>query len=412
MDVKTAYLNSLLKHRVYMSQPPGFVIKGKEHYVLLLLRAIYGLKQSGRSWYQDIDAYLHQLQLIPTSYDPNLYYPYTPNIWVLLILYVDDIFITGNDSSHVNRICDQLCSRYQMTLLGPIQKYNGIEFSSTATGLYLHQTAYVHHLLTETNLLHSNPSYTPLPHNTKLLPDMQTPPTEPTNYRRLVGKLIFLTNTPPDITHAVHQVARFMHTPQTAHLQAIYSILRYLRHTPHHRLFYARGDRDHLSGFTDADWGGDSETRLSVTGYLFKLGHSPITWTSKSQASVSLSSTESEYRALMEGTREAIWLKRLLCEPQLTPRHRIPIHCDNLGSVKLSLNPIFHSRSKHFNIHLHFTKEKVQEGEIEVLDIPTDLQPADILTKTLGGIKFEKCRELLGVLLVPITKDSHPLSPK
>ena len=403
MDVKTTYLNSLLKHRVYMVQPPGFEIKGKEDYVLLLLRAIYGLKQSGRSWHQDIDKYLLRLHLIPTSSDSNLYYRHTSNLWVLLILYVDDIFITGNDASSISWTCNQLQSQYQMTLLGPIQKYIGIEFSTTDSGLYLHQAAYVHHLLLETNLLHANPSYTPLQQNIRLLPDMQSPITDPHTYRRLVGKLIFLTNTRPDITFAVHQVARFMQSPQLAHLQAVQSILRYLRHTPNHGLFYAHRDLDTISGFTDADWGGDSDTRRSVTGYLFTLGQSPITWNSMSQTSVSLSSTESEYRALMEGTREALWLKRLLGEPNLISKQPIPIHCDNLGSVKLSLNPAFHSRSKHFDIHLHFTREKVQEGAIEVLHIPTDQQPADILTKTLGRIKFEKCRELLGVFPVPIT---------
>ena len=290
-----------------------------------------------------------------------------------------------------------------MTLLGPIRKYIGIEFLPTAQGLYLHQTAYIHHLLLEFHMLHSNPVHTPLQQNLKLTSDMQSPPTDPTPYRRLVGKLIFLTNTRPDITHAVHQVARFMQHPQVAHFQAAQSILRYLRHTPTHGLFYARGDPDDISGFTDADWGGASDNRRSVTGYIFKLGHSPITWASKSQTAVSLSSTESEYRALMEGAREAIWLKRLFSEPQLVPSQCIPLHCDNLGSVKLSHNPTFHSRSKHFDIHLHFTREKVQEGEIEVLHIPTDQQPADILTKTLGRIKFEKCRDLLGVLPVPQT---------
>ena len=280
MDVKTAYLNSLLKHRVYMLQPPGFAVKGKENYVLLLLRAIYGLKQSGRSWHQDIDAYLRYLHLIPTSSDSNLYYLHTPHKWILLILYVDDIFITGNDSSHIQTICDQLQSKYQMTLLGAIQKYIGIEFLSTDQGLYLHQAAYIHHLLLESQMAQSNPSHTPLQQNVKLLPDMQSPLTDPTPYRRLVGKLIFLTNTRPDITHVVHQVARFMQTPQIAHLQAIHSILRYLRHTPNHGLFYARGDTGTLSGFTDADWGGASDNRRSVTGYLFKFGQSPITWTS------------------------------------------------------------------------------------------------------------------------------------
>lgn len=233
---------------------------------------------------------------------------------------------------------------------------------------------------------------------------MQSPPTDPTPYRRLVENLIFLTNTRPYITHAVYQVARFMQNPQLAHLQATHSILRYLRHTPIHGLFYACGNLDDLSGFIDVDWGGASDTRIHVIGYLFKLGQNPMTWNSKSQTNVSLSLTESEYRVLMEGTRKTIWLKHLFSEPQLIlPPQCIPLHCDNLSNTKLSHNPTFHSRSKHFDIHPHFTREKVQKGEIEVLHIPTDQQPADILTKTLGRIKFEKCHELLGVLPVPNT---------
>ena len=204
MDVKTTYLNSLLQQRVYMLQPPGFVVKGKENHVLLLLRAIYGLKQSGRSWHQEIDTFLLQLDLLHTSSDPNLYYHHAPNQWLLLILYVDDIFITGNDPDRVNWLCQQLHSKYDMTLLGPIRKYIGIEFLPTPRGLHLHQTTYIHHLLLEFNMLHSNPTHTPLQQNLKLLTDMQSPPTDPTSYQRLVGKLIFLTNTQPDITHAVH----------------------------------------------------------------------------------------------------------------------------------------------------------------------------------------------------------------
>lgn len=192
-----------------------------------------------RLWHQDIDAYLLQLHFIPTSSDPNMYYLHTQHQRILLILYVDDIFITGNDPTHIQAICHQLQSKYQMTLLGPIQKYIGIEFLPTDKGLYLHQTAYTHHLLLESQMSHSNPSHTLLPQNIKLLSDMQSPLTVPTPYRRLVDKLIFLTNTRPNITHAVHQVARFMQAPQMAHLQAIHSILRYLRHTPAHGLFYA-----------------------------------------------------------------------------------------------------------------------------------------------------------------------------
>ena len=360
-DVKIAYL----KQRVYMLQPPGFAIESKEHWVLLLLRAIYGLKQSRRSLYQDIDTYLLHLNLLHTSSNHNSYYLHTPNHWVFLILYVDDIFITGNDSSRITWLCNQLQSKYDMTLLGPIRKYIEIEFSPTTRCLYLHQTAHIHHLLLEFNMLHSNPSHTHLQQNIKLLPNMESPPTDPTLYRRLVGKLIFLTNTRLYITHAIHQVALFMQAPQLAHLQAAQFILRYLRHTPTHRFFYAHGDPDDLSGFTNADWSGASDTRRSVIGHLFKLGQSPIIWATRSQTTVSLSSTESEYQALMVDIREAIWLKRLFLEPQLILPRCIPLHCDNLGNVKLSHKPTFHSRSE------HFTREKVQEGEIEVLHIPT-----------------------------------------
>jgi hypothetical protein len=162
-------------------------------------------------------------------------------------------------------------------------------------------------------------------------------------------------------------------------------------------LLYKKGEASTLTGFSDADWAGCIDDKRSTGAYLFKLGSTPITWCSRKQPTVALSSTESEYRALMEATKESMWLRRILKELGFRQQQATIIYCDNQGSIKLTKNPLFHTRTKHFEVHFHFTREKVLAGTISVQFVPTNQQAADILTKSLGRIKFVGCRKLLGL---------------
>ena len=247
-----------------------------------------------------------------------------------------------------------------------------------------------------------NPASTPLPEGLLLSKTTDTPPVDATLYRMLVGKLLFLTKTRPDISHAVSVVSRFMQEPHESHLQVAKHILRYVRRFPDLGLLFQQGEENCLKGYTDADYGQDIDDRISVGAYIFFLGNSPISWNSKKQSSTSRSSCESEYRALAQCSCEAVWLRRLLSELRILDDKPTHIYCDNQSNIKLSYNPVFHERSKHFEVDYHFTRQKVESNVIKVDFISSQMQPADILTKALGRIKFDNCRSKLH-LCSPVT---------
>jgi hypothetical protein len=241
------------------------------------------------------------------------------------------------------------------------------------------------------------PTKIPLSPNHQLKKSTATPLVDPTLYRSMVGKLVFLTNTRPDIAFSVNLVSRYMDKPEEAHLQAVKSILRYIKGTTTLGLLYKKGGDFTLTGYTDADWGGDLDERKSTGAFIFTVGNTPISWSSRKQTCVSLSSTESEYRSLVETCKEAIWIQNLYTELGYNKGGAVTIHCDNMSTIKISKNPIYHSRTKHFEIHLHFVRDMVKRKRIQVLYLPTDEMPADTLTKALNRTKFENCRRLLNL---------------
>ena len=395
LDVLTAFLNGLLKEDVYMYQPPGFVVAGAEHLVCKLHKALYGLKQSPRAWYARLHAALLAWKLIQSASDPNLYFAHIGSDTIALLVYVDDILLTGSNPTLIDQLKTYLHRQFKTNDLGPIRRYLGVEFDRTPTGLHMHQREYALSILRLFHMEDCKSSFTPLPEGLILSKDSGTPPIDATLYRMLVGKLLFLTKTRPDITHAVSVVSRFMQNPQESHLQAAKHILRYIRRYPDFGLFFQQGEENRLCGYTDADYGQDIDDRISVGAYIFFLGNSPISWNSKKQSSTSRSSCESEYRALAQCACEAIWIRRLLKELRFLDDKPTQLYCDNQSSIKLSYNPVFHEKSKHFEIDYHFTRQKVENNTIKVEFVPSQEQPADILTKSLGRIKFENCRDRL-----------------
>lgn len=307
-------------------------------------------------------------------------------------MYVDDILITGNDLHLINKLKAHLQHHFKTNDLGSIHKYLGVQFDHDSTRLRMHQTKYALSILHLFNMEHCTPSYTPLLEGLVLSKTSNTPPINPTLYMMLVGKLLFLTKTRPDITHVVSVISRFMQDPQEAHLQAAKHVLRYVRRYPDLGLFFKQGEENGLHGYTDADYGQDIDDRIYVGAYIFFIGSSPVFWNSKKQSSSSRSTCEYEYRALSQCSCEAIWLRRLLGEPKILDNKPTHLYCDNQSSIKLSYNPVFHERSKHFEIDFHFTRQKVEKNSIKVEFISSQEQPVHLLTKSLGRVKFEDCR--------------------
>lgn len=215
-----------------------------------------------------------------------------------------------------------------------------------------------------------------------------------------------MLGTRPDIAYAVSLVSRYSANPTPAHWNAVVRIFRYLRGTVHYELVY-KGSLEDLTGYTDSDWAGDS-TRRSTSGYLFNMGSGAISWSSKRQATVALSTCEAEYIGQTQATKEAIWLKKLLNQ-LLRPNDSDPkatvIFGDNQGAIALAKNAQFHARTKHIDIAHHFVREKVNDGTVDIRYVPTDKQLADGLTKALCLDKFVAFRDALGVEAAP----QHPL---
>ena len=371
LDVLTAFLNGILKEDVYMFQPTGFVIPGTEHLVCKLHKALYGLKQSPRAWYARLHAALLAWGLIQSLSDPNLYFAHEGTDTIALLVYVDDILLTGSNPKLIDRLKTYFQRSFKTNDLGPISRYLGVQFDRSDTGLHMHQRDYALSILRLFNMEDCKPSPTPLPEGLLLSKDSTTPPVDATLYRMLVGKLLFLTKTRPDLTQAVSVVSRFMHQPKEAHLQAAKHILRYVRRYPDLGLFFKQGEENRLHGYTDADYGQDIDDRISVGAYIFFLGNSPISWNSKKQSSTSRSSCESEYKALAQCSCEAVWIRRLLAKLKILDDKPTYLYCDNQSSIKLSYNPVFHEKSKHFEIDYHYTRQKIENNTIKVEYIPS-----------------------------------------
>nr|GEW73225.1 putative ribonuclease H-like domain-containing protein [Tanacetum cinerariifolium] len=210
-------------------------------------------------------------------------------------------------------------------------------------------------------------------------------------YQRLVGKLIYLSHTRPDIAHAVGVVSRFMHQPQVAHMNAALRIVRYLKGTAGHGVLFRSNEHLNIQMYTDVDCAEDKRNRRSTSGYFSLVGGNLVTWRSKKQKVVSLSSAEAEFRGIAKGLAEALWIRKLVSEIGFPPRGSTQIMCDNKAAIQISKNPVQHDRTKHVEVDRHFIKEKLNAGIIELPFVKSSDQLADILTKAVGTDMFHKC---------------------
>ena len=284
-----------------------------------------------------------------------------------------------------------------MKELGQLNHFLGLEIDRSEEGILLHQQKYSKDLLKKFGMLKCKPSSTPMEQTVKMSASAGKDFEDATMYRQLVGSLIYLTLTRPDISYAVGVMSRYMQNPKKSHLEAVRRILRYVKATLRYGIMYKRGGGCKIVGYCDADYAGDHDTRRSTTGYVFMLGSGAISWCSKRQPTVSLSSTEAEYRAAAMAAQESTWLMQLLRDLHQLVEYAIPLYCDNQSAIRLAENPVFHARTKHVEVHYHFIREKVLEEEVELRQIKTGDQVADVFTKGLSSNKFEGFCHQLGM---------------
>ena len=382
MDVKNAFLHSDLKEEVYIKLPTGMPTQSPNA-VYKLKRSLYGLKQAPRVWFEKFRTTLLGFSFKQSQYDPSLFLQRTSKGIVVLLVYVDDIVVTGSDQEAISRVKKLLHSTFHMKDLGQLTYFLGLEVKYQPQGIFVTQHKYIQDLIHLAGLTNATTADTPMEVNVKYKRDEGELLQDPTSYRKLVGSLIYLTITRPDVSFAVHTVSKFMHTPRHFHLAAVHRIIRYLIGTSTRGLFFPAGSPPQLQAYSDADWAGCPDTRKSTTGWCMFIGNAPISWKCKKQDSISKSSTEAEYRAMSAACSEIIWLRGLLSELGFSQSQPTPLHADNTSAIQIAANPVYHERTKHIEVDCHSIRDAYDRRIITLPHVSTSVQTADIFTKSL-----------------------------
>nr|KYP49610.1 Retrovirus-related Pol polyprotein from transposon TNT 1-94 [Cajanus cajan] len=366
--------------------------------VCKLQKSLYGLKQASRQWFAKLSSFLIHHGYHQSASDHSLFMKFSSSSTTALLIYVDDIVLAGNNLSEIQLITGLLDVAFKIKDLGNLKYFLGLEVARNKSGIHLSQRKYVLDILSDCGMMASRPVSTPMDYTSRLSASSGTPLADPSSYRRLLGRLIYLTTTRPDISYVVHHLSQFMSAPSTAHSQAIFRILRYLKQAPGSGLFFPTNSSLHLKAFSDSDWAGCLDTRRSITGFSVYLGDSLISWRSKKQPTVSRSSSEAEYRALATTTSELQWLTYLLHDLHVPVHQPALLYCDNQSALHIAANQVFHERTKHIDIDCHLVREKLQSGLLKLLPVASPHQLADIFTKSLSPSMFTALYSKLGML--------------
>jgi len=400
LDVDNAFLHGTLDEEVYMNPPPGLQVP-KPGQVCRLTKSLYGLKQASRQWFARLSSFLISAGFSQSQSDHSLFTKSKLDTFTVLLVYVDDVILAGNSLVEIDKIKASLHEAFRIKDLGSLKYFLGFEVARSTKGIHLCQRKYALDILSETGMLDCKPCQTPLMNNTKILFDKTAEPVnDPDSYRRLIGKLLYLTNSRPDICYSVHLLSQFVQAPTIYHQQAAQHILRYLKTSPANGLFFAATNDIQIKAFSDSDWATCPDTRRSVTGYCVFLGNSLISWKSKKQSTVSRSSSEAEYRALATTTCEIQWLNYLLHDFHVQHTDQSVLYCDSQSARQIAHNPTFHERTKHIDLDCHVVREKLQKKLFHLLPIRSDEQLADIFTKALHRTSFKTILPKLGLMTI------------
>lgn len=405
LDAVSAFLQGDVEEEIYMVQPEAFVENPSK--VCRLNKALYGLKQASRLWNKKLDGALKEIGFYQSSLDPCVYFQIKDQLRTYIAVYVDDSMIFSNDLELKRFLKNELFRRFHMKDLGEATFCLGLRITrDRANGIiYLDQRRHIEDLLQKFNMENCKPAIVPADPNQHLSKAM-SPKTSIDKesmshvpYQEAVGGLLYISQgSRPDITYAVHSVSRFNNEPGRPHWEAVKRILRYLKGTVDAKLMFTKASRSNIVGYCDADWARDLDERRSCTGYVFVKQGAPISWNSKRQSTVALSSAEAEYMSLSACTQEALWFRQFEMDfSSSSTGSAVNIYCDNKSAIDLSETNGYNARTKHIDIRHHFVRHSVQEDLVHVEYLPTEGMLADIFTKPLSQEKHLFCAKGLGM---------------
>ncbi|KAI3718887.1 hypothetical protein L6452_19772 [Arctium lappa] len=370
MNVKTTFLNGILKEEVYVSQPEGFVNQEKSTHVYILDKALYGPKQAPRAWYDVLSTFLVKSGFSKGMVDTTLFIKKEKGDIILIQIYVDDIIFGSTNTKYCKNFANLMVSRFQMNLMGEMNFFLGLQVKQFSSG-------------------------------TKIGTDPSGKAVDVRTYRGMIGSLMYLTSSRPDIMFSTCLCARYQANPKEIHMSAVKRIFRYLKGTADLGLWYPKDTSFELTTYTDADHAGCMLDMKSTSGHVQFLGDKLVSWASKKQLCVSTSTAEAEYVAAASCCSQILWMRTQLRDYGFH-FNKIPIYCDSKRAIAISANPVQHTKTKHIDVRYHFIKDHVEKGTIELFFVKTDYQLADLFTKPLDEKRFNFLISKLGMLNLKI----------
>ncbi|GJW91978.1 putative ribonuclease H-like domain-containing protein [Tanacetum coccineum] len=397
MDVKSAFLYGTIEEEVYVHQPPGFVDPAHPNKVYKVIKALYGLHQAPRAWYETLSSFLMENGFRRDTIDKTLFIKNKKSDIMLVQVYVDDIIFVSTKKSMCTEFEDCMHKRFQMSSMGELTFFLGLQVKQQPDGIFISQDKYVADILKKFDFWSIRTATTPIESNKPLVKDEDGEDVDVHVYRSMIGSLMYLTASRPDIMFAVCACARFQVTPKASHLNAVKRIFRYLKHQPKLGLWYPRDSPFELEAFSDSDYGGASLDRKSTTGGCQFLGRRLISWQCKKQTIVANSTTEAEYVAAANCCGQVLWIQNQMMDYGFNFMNT-KIHIDNESTISVIKNPVAHSRTKHIEIRFHFIRDCYEKRLIEVIKIHTDSNVADLLTKGFDVTRFNFLVVSIGML--------------
>ncbi|WVZ76264.1 hypothetical protein U9M48_024252 [Paspalum notatum var. saurae] len=365
MDVKSAFLNGFIEEELYVRQSPGFE----------------SARFPDRSLVCSVEEFPAQIWVCDGFSRQDLVSVSHGGDTLIVQIYVDDIIFGGSSHALVSSFSEQMSRKFEMSLMGELQFFLGLQIKQGPEGTFIHQAKYTRDILKKFEMS-DKPMTTPMSTNTALDADEDGEAVDQKKFRGMIGSLLYLTATRPDIQFAVCLCARYQASPWTSHRQAVKRIFRYLKFTPEHGLRYSSGSSLSLRGFSDADHAGCQIDRKSTSSTCQLLGTSLVSWSSSKQASVALSSTEAESVAAASCCSQLLWMKASLRDFSIRFR-KIPLLVDSTSAISVAKNPVLHSRTKHIEVRFHFLRDHYEKGDIDLIYVVSANQLADIFTKPL-----------------------------
>jgi hypothetical protein len=371
MDVKSAFLNGPIKEEVYVEQSPGFEDDRYPDHVFKLSKALYGLKQAPRAWYECLRDFLIANAFKVGKADPTLFTKTCDGDLFVCQIYVDDIIFGSTNQKSCEEFSRVMTQKFEMSMMGELTYFLGFQVRQLKDGTFLSQMKYTQDLLKRFGMKDAKPAKTPMGTDGHVDLNKGGKSVDQKAYRSMIGSLLYLCASRPDIMLSICMCARFQSDPRECHLVAVKRILRYLVATPYFGIWYPKGSTFDLIGYSDSDYAGCKVVRKSTSGTCQFLGRSLVSWSSKKQTFIALSTAEVEYVAAGQCCAQLLWMRQTLRDFGYN-LSKVPLLCDNESAIRMAENPVEHSRTKHIDIRHHFLRDHQQKEDIEVYHVSTE----------------------------------------